>query len=310
MDQHLNYTHETSRLGFDSKNPRYISNRYLDEKFFVIFRTCHSYGDWVIISAMPRFLKHKYPDCTIAIPSPDCISKYFSPTNWHYRGYSNPFNNVVEVFLNNPYIDGMIEDIPYDLEVYHDHFRIYDLKNLDVPLVEQMLKFWRFDSKEITDSAPELYWSKDEKEIGLDTIYSTFHNEPFGFLYIDDSFFETLDESKLDLNTTEPLSVKRNIIQKKINEIDNLPWLYYAKKDISETPYIVKTKAIDVKSLNISLRVQNYIKSKSKLIIGHQGGYGTDCMSRYTDCYVVPIGSKQLNEHFIRTTKYLIYERR
>jgi len=305
LDEHLRYTKEVSKLGFSSSNPQFIPEEYLSQKYFIIFRTCHSYGDWVIISAMPRFLKQKYPDSSVVIPSPQCISKYFSPQNWLGK-HKFPFNNVIEVFCNNPYIDGMIDEIPPGMNVYHDHFRIYDLENPNIPLVEQILKFWRFDSNDITDSIPEIYWSEEEINEGDRLIKSTFENEPFGFLYIDDSFLETIDETKLD-DTTEPLSSKRRKLQKTIDEFDNnIIWLYFAGKDIGETPYITKSKSIDVRSLNTTLRIQNYIKSKSKLLIGHQGGYGTDPMSRYTTCYVVPHGKKQINEHFIRTTRYIL----
>jgi hypothetical protein len=64
-------------------------------------------------------------------------------------------------------------------------------------------------------------------------------------------------------------------------------------------------KNINVKELNISLRVQNYIKSKSKVVIGYQGGFGTDCMPRYTKCYVVPLVPGLLAEHILPKTTYL-----
>ena len=53
---------ETNHLGFPIENPSYIPDDYLDKKEFIIFRTCHSIGDWGIISAMPRLLKQKYPN--------------------------------------------------------------------------------------------------------------------------------------------------------------------------------------------------------------------------------------------------------
>ena len=38
-------------------------------------------------------------------------------------------------FENNPYIDGEIDEVSGD--IFHDHFRIYDEKNVNVPLVQQ-----------------------------------------------------------------------------------------------------------------------------------------------------------------------------
>ena len=298
LDEYFKGKAEVERLGFNIKSPQYIPQGYLDQKFFVVFRTCQSYGDWVQISCIPRFLKTKYPDSTVVVPSPVCIGKYFSPQNWLNRS-SNPFDNVIQVNENNPYIDGMIDEIPNGMPVYHDHFRIHDLDNMLVPLSEQILKYWRFDPKEITNSAPELYWDDTEKIKGESAIQD-FIGELFGFLYIDDSFYETID------GNIPPLTIKRERLQFLINQFDNgITWVYYAGKDISETFYKTKGKAIDVRSLGISLRVQQYIKSKSKLVIGHQGGYGTDAISRYTDCYVIPLNCGATGEHFIRTTEYI-----
>jgi len=291
--------YETNKLGFSTNNPKFISEEYLNKQFFILFRTCHSFGDWVIISAIPHLLKEKYPNSTICIPSPECISKFYSPENWLNRN-SNPFDNVIQIYENNPYVDGMIDEVPEGMPVYHDHFRIYDEKNPNIPLTEQMLKFWKFDPKEITDSAPELYWTDEEKMIGDQVIGDTFDKEPFGFLYIDDSFYEG------PISQFPSLDIKRQIIQSNINEFDsNIEWLYYAGKHISETHYKTHSRTVDVRSMGVSLRIQNYIKSKSKVVIGHQGGYGTDCMSRYTECRVIPLYASVINEHFIRTTKYI-----
>jgi hypothetical protein len=298
FDEYFRGIVDVNRLGYESKTPQFIPQEYLDKKFFILFRTCHSYGDWVIISSIPRFLKKKYSDCIVCVPSPKCIENLFSPHNWLDKS-TDPFNNVVNVYQNNPYVDGMIDEIPTGLPVYHDHFRIYDLNESNIPLTEQMLKFWRFDPKEITDSAPELYWDDEEKYIGNQVIRDTF-DKPFGFLFIDESFHE------IAKCAYPPLDIKRKTLQSKINEFDNnIEWLYYAGKPISETCYTTKNRAVDVRSVGVSLRVQNYIKSKSKLVIGYQGGYGTDCMSRYTKCYVIPLNSGATGEHFIRTTEYI-----
>lgn len=301
-DEYFRSICNTNKLGFDKNNPRFIPEEYLEGKFFVIFRTCHSFGDWVILSAMPRLLKEKYPNSTVVVPSPELLKKMY-PTGMWLNKHENFHINVSEVFTHNPYVDGMVDDDVLRMPIYHDHFRIYDPDNTNIPLTEQMLTYWRFDPLTITDSAPELYWSDEEKKIGDEKIKEVFCNNPFGFLYIDDSFFEGIDESKL-IGIMDPLAEKRKFIQKKINEVDNITWLYYAGKDISNTHYTTKSKAIDVRGLKTTLRIQNYIKSKSKLLIGHQGGYGSDCMSRYTECHVVPV-SKPINEHFIRTTNYI-----
>jgi hypothetical protein len=129
---------ETPLLGFPIEDPSFISDEYLDKKEFIIFRTCHSIGDWGIISAMPKLLKQKYPDCKVYVPSSKLVSKMFGGfNNWNH--WNNPFENAELVFKNNPYVDEFIDDI--NDEVFHDHYRIYDLNNIEVPLITQILKF-------------------------------------------------------------------------------------------------------------------------------------------------------------------------
>ena len=284
---------QVEKLGFSSTSPKYIPQEYLDNKFFIIFRTCHSFGDWVIISALPKLLKAKYPDCTVAIPSPSCLSKYFSDNQWKNK-HDNPYNNVIEVFANNPHVDGMVDDIPQNMPIYHDHFRIYDNDNLNIPLTEQILKFWRFNDNELIDSQPDLYWSDDEKSEGDKLVREIMGDKEYGFLYIDDSFYIQ------DVNDLrEPLELKYKTIQQEINKHPDLNWFYFYGNDIINSPYDINTLCVDVRDLNTTLRIQNYIKSKSKVLIGLQGGFGTDCMGRYTNCYVVPNVYNQINEHLL-----------
>jgi hypothetical protein len=295
---------EVDRLGFPNTSDTRIPIEYLENKQFILFRTCHSYGDWVLLSAIPRLLKQKYPDCVVVIPSPKCIAKYFSPDSWFYK-HSNPFNNVIEVFKNNPYVNGMIDEIPVGLPVYHDHFRIYDSNNANIPIAQQILKFWRFENHEIEDCQPELYWNDEEKEIGGKVIKEVFGDQPFGFLYIDDQYAAGNDTNHAWYSKEErqeKIKYKRSLIQQEINKY-NLPWLYYSGNN--SFMYKINNKIVDVKKLNIDLHIQQYIKTKSKLIIGHQGGYGTDCMPRYTKCYVVPLISGSLTEHILPGTNYL-----
>jgi len=295
---------EVNKLGFPNTSNIRIPIEYLENKYFILFRTCHSYGDWILLSAIPRLLKQKYPDCIVVIPSPECIGKYFSPNSWFYK-HSNPFDNVIEVFKNNPYVDGMIDYIPQGMPIYHDHFRIYDPNNADIPLIQQILKFWGFEDHEMVDCLPELYWDDEEKEVGDRIINKIFRDKQFGFLYIDDLYSVGDGVNHTWYSEEEKpkkLEYKRSLIQNEINKHD-LPWLYYSGND----SFIYKTnnEIFNVKDIKMSLRVQNYIKSKSKLIIGHQGGYGTDGMPRYSKCHVVPLVSGSLTEHILLGTTYL-----
>ena len=191
----------------------------------------------------------------------------------------------------------MIDEIPQGMPVYHDHFRIYDMNNLNTPLVQQMLKYWRFESDEMRDCQPEIYWTEDEIKRGDEIIKIIFKDKEFGFLYIDDIFFQTNPEY-----SGAPLVRKRELIQQEILK-HNIDWLYYTHDGIFH--YKTPNNVINIKDYNMTLRIQNYIKSKAKLIIGHQGGYGTDVMPRYTECYVVPIGNN-INEHFGIGIKYIL----
>lgn len=294
-NEYFGFAGNVERLGYSNTTESRIPLEYLEDKQFILFRTCHSYGDWVILSAMPRLLKQKYPDCTVVIPSPECIRKFFNPNQWMNK-HENPFNNVIEIFKNNPWVDGMVDEIPQGMPVYHDHFRIYDESNPNIPLIQQMLKFWRFEDNEMQDCQPELYWDSKEQQIGDALIQATFENKEFGFLYIDDSFFysEPWYHDKIES--------KRELIQQEIHK-HNIEWLYFSGPD--NFLYETANRVVDVKNLKTTLRIQNYIKSKAKLIIGHQGGYGTDCMPRYTPCYVVPLVYDLINEHIQFGTKYL-----
>ena len=65
VDNQLHSVQETDNLGFEESEGFRIPDEYLDKQEFMIMRTAHGIGDWGIISAMPRLLKEKYPDCKV-----------------------------------------------------------------------------------------------------------------------------------------------------------------------------------------------------------------------------------------------------
>ena len=69
LDNQLHPKHEVNDLGFDESEGLRIPDEYLENQNFLIMRTAHGIGDWGVISAMPRLLKQKYPNCKIYIPS-------------------------------------------------------------------------------------------------------------------------------------------------------------------------------------------------------------------------------------------------
>ena len=83
---------EVDTLGFEESEGMRIPDEYLEEQEFVIMRGCHGIGDYGIISAMPRLLKKKYPNCGVFVPSNNLYQKLWGKDN-----------KVVEsIFKNNP----------------------------------------------------------------------------------------------------------------------------------------------------------------------------------------------------------------
>jgi len=277
---------ETPLLGFPIEDPSFISDEYLDKKEFIVFRTCHSIGDWGVISAMPKLLKQKYPDCKVYVPSSKLVSKIFGGfNNWNH--WNNPFGNAELVFKNNPYVDEFIDDI--DDEVFHDHYRIYDLNNIEVPLIIQMLRFWQFTDEEIQDYLPELYFSTEEINIG-DQIIETYTNGEHGTLLLTNTVKEYYPD---DIN---------NLLLKELEHYKDLTFFYYSSKDIKDTVFN-STKCINFKDLNIPIRIQLYIKTKALVNIGYQSGVN-DSVCRYSKVICTP-STGVLGADYLGAIKYL-----
>jgi len=256
---------ETKNLGFNSKDPSFIPDEYLQNQEFVILRTAFGIGDQGIISAMPRLLKEKYPNCKVYIPSLKLLETLFGDIKQNWGSWGNPLENVQNIFDNNPYVDGEVDNVSGD--IFHDHFRIYNEDKLDVPLIQQMLKFWQFDEKEMEDYTPELYFSKEEKEIGEKIIKEHVGDKDFGSLLISNRYDFTQDKIIVDL-------LKEN----------NLPYFYYSSKPLHQTDFNFIERALDLN--HVSTRIQLYIRSKAKINIGNHCGV-LDTISRYSKTYTV-----------------------
>ena len=85
-------------LGFNVGEPLYIPDEYLNNQKFLVMRTCHGLGDWVILSAMPRLLKEKYPNCKVYLPSKKLLQNIFGDMlkTWGYGTFDA--GDVVTVF--------------------------------------------------------------------------------------------------------------------------------------------------------------------------------------------------------------------
>ena len=277
LDNKVYSVYETDTLGFSSNDSSYIPDEYLENQKFVVMRTCHGVGDWGIMSAMPRLLKEKYPNCTIQIPSEKLLKSLFEPYSSEWlKSWKNPYKTMEYVFRNNPYVDAFVDTVMD--EVFHDHYRIYDIENSEIPLIEQMLKFWQFSSEEYRDSSPELYFTDEEREIG-DTIIRNHAPDGFGTLLISNRF-------KVDRDV--------GFIRKALNK-NKLSYFYYVKDPFFLSLFDVNT-VFDLR--NVAIRVQMYIKTQAQVLVGNM--CGTDIMfPRYTNVYMAPRG-KDFGSNIVR----------
>jgi len=274
---------ETDFLGFEESEGLRIPDEYLDNQIFTVMRSCFGIGDWGVISAMPRLLKQKYPDCKVYIPSKELLKRLLGESN----------EIVHTIFDNNPFVDNFKDEI--DGEIFHDHYRVYDKNNLDVPLIEQMLKFWQFEEDEYKDSQPEMYWSDEEKRLGDEIIKQYIGDRDFGCLLISERFgtqFGKYDESSYQND-------KQKITQL-LND-NKLPYFYWTYKLLDEIDFNFIEDILDMH--NMDLRLQLYIKSKAKINIGNQCGTN-HCVTRYSNVYEVQRQSS-LGQNFVRGEVYV-----
>ena len=283
LDDTLYGVGEVERLGFNETDRLRIPDEYLEKKEFVIMRTCHGIGDWGVLSAMPRLLKQKYPNCKVYLPSVILLEKLFGSIKGNWNAWNNPFLNVKSIFDNNPYVDGYVDNV--DGEVYHDHYRVYGENNMDVPIVEQMLKFWQFDESEYSDSQPELYWSNEEQKLGDDIIKKYVGGDDFGCLLISDRYDYSNDNLIIDV-------LKKN----------KIPYFYYSPTPLEQTSFNFIDKALDIRHMD--MRLQLYIRSKAKLNIGNQSG-ALQLVTRYSTVYDVQRQFPMLG-NVVKGEKYLV----
>ena len=281
---------ETPTLGFSEEDPSFIPDEYLENGEFIIFRTCHSIGDWGIISAIPKLLKTKYPNCKVYVPSASLIQRMFGGfTNWNH--WNNPFANVEVVFKHNPYVDAFIENITD--EVFHDHYRIYDSNNPEVSLVIQMMKFWQLTEEEYADHLPELYFSKEEKKVGDSIIQHYIGNKDYGTLLLTNTVQEYYSDQ------TNQLLLDR------MQEYKDLTFFYYGSKPVEDTIF-KGIKIVDFKALKLPIRIQLYLKTKASVNIGYQSGVN-DSICRYSKVICTP-STGHLGADYLGAIEYIGYK--
>ena len=263
IDNKLHAIKDTDNLGFEESEGLRIPDEYLKEKKFMVLRASDGIGDWGIISAIPRLLKQKFSDCKVLVPSKNYLKNLFGKDH----------NNVHVIFNNNPYVDEFVDEVSG--EVFHDHYRIYDKDNTDVPLAKQILKFWQFNEEEMNDCQPEMYWSDEEKEFG-DKIINRYVDGDFGFLLVSKRFgtqFGKHHQESYDKDTKVMTQVLKD---------NPLPYFYWTHKPLRETEFSFINSVLDMR--NIDLRIQLYIKSKAKINLANQCGVNHSIV-RYSECY-------------------------
>ena len=283
LDNKLYAIDEVDKLGFETEEGLRIPDEYLDNQEFVILRTCHGIGDWGIIASLPRLLKAKYPNCKVYVPSKNLIKKLFNIEH----------DNAHAIFDNNPYVDDFVDSVSG--EIFHDHYRIYDKNNTDVPLAKQMLKFWQFSNTEMEDYLPEMYWTDDEKKFGDKIIKEYIGDGDFGCLLMSDRF-----GTKSEKHDDEFYKKDTRVMVKVLKNYD-IPFLYWTTVPITDTPFDFINKKLDLR--NIDLRIQLYIKSCAKVNVSNQCGTN-HIVARYSECYE---SQRQypIEHNFIDNIKYI-----
>ncbi len=279
---------EVPKLGFPTEDPSFIPDDYIEKGEFLIMRLCNGLGDWGIISSMPRLLKEKYPHCKVYVPSIKLIQKIFGDsTPWKH--WPEPEKNCEKIFINNPYVDGFINDI--NDEVFHDHYRLYN-DNINTPLIKQMLKFWGFNENECKDYEPELYFSNSEIEEGNKIIKHYIKDEDFG------GFICTSSQLKKGKFFNDKTAILINELNK-----HKLKYVYYGGVDIEDTPFNNINVVLDFNKVKTDLRIQLYIRSKASVNIGYQSSI-FELICRYSQIICTEMLGG-VRENYFETIKYL-----
>ena len=264
------YGIQRDTIGFSVKNPMYIPDEYLDAQKFMVMRTCHGIGDWVLLSGMPRLLKEKYPNCKVYIPSSIMLKKVYGDmlNNWGYGTFDS--SKIAEiVFESNPYVDDFVDEIGG--EVFHDHYKIFDESNDKVPLLKQMLMFWQFKDNEMLDTTPDFYPNEEEKE-WIKRFTQRWELDKYCYISVSSTFGNTSDSDVL-------------VEQIKRKNSEDMKWLYYGEVPLYKSP-LNFLDAIEIKELGLSIRKQQYLKVNAKYNFGNETGMNL-WTPKYSQTYVL-----------------------
>jgi hypothetical protein len=264
------YGIQRENIGFSVNDAMYIPDEYLENKKFMVMRTCHGIGDWVLLSGMPRLLKEKYSDCKVYVPSSVMLKKIFGEmlNNWGYGTFDASKISEI-VFESNPYVDGFVDDI--DGEIFHDHYKIFDESNDKVPLLKQMLMFWQFKDDEMLDTTPDFYPNEEEKK-WIKRFTQRWELDKYSYISVSSTFGNTSDSNIL-------------IEQIKRKDFGDMKWLYYGEVPLRKSP-LNFLDAVEIKELNLSIREQQYLKVNAKYNFGNETGMNL-WTPKYSETYVI-----------------------
>jgi|TARA_B100000073_G_scaffold224063_1_gene186640 hypothetical protein len=264
------YGIQRENIGFSVNDAMYIPDEYLENKKFMVMRTCHGIGDWVLLSGMPRLLKEKYSDCKVYVPSSVMLKKIFGEmlNNWGYGTFDASKISEI-VFESNPYVDGFVDEI--DGEIFHDHYKIFDESNDKVPLLKQMLMFWQFKDDEMLDTTPDFYPNENEKE-WIKRFTQRWELDKYSYISVSSTFGNTSDSNIL-------------IEQIKRKDFGDMKWLYYGEVPLRKSP-LNFLDAVEIKELNLSIREQQYLKVNAKYNFGNETGMNL-WTPKYSETYVI-----------------------
>ncbi len=264
------YGIQRENIGFSINDAMYIPDDYLENKSFMVMRTCHGIGDWVLLSGMPRLLKEKYPDCKVYVPSSIMLKNIFGEmlNNWGYGTFDASKISEI-VFESNPYVDGFVDEI--DGEIFHDHYKIFDESNDKVPLLKQMLMFWQFKDDEMLDTTPDFYPNENEKE-WIKRFTQRWELDKYSYISVSSTFGNTSDSDIL-------------IEQIKRKDFGDMKWLYYGEVSLDKSP-LNFLDAVEIKELGLTIREQQYLKVNAKYNFGNETGMNL-WTPKYSETYVI-----------------------
>ncbi len=264
------YGFERDKLGFSVDEPMYIPDEYLDGKEFLVMRTCHGIGDWVLLSGMPRLLKQRYPNCKVYIPSENMLKSVFGKflDNWGYGTFDASKIPKI-IFEANPHVDGFVDEIGG--EIFHDHYKIFDDSNDKIPLLEQMLKFWQFEDNMIEDTSPDFYPTSVELEW-----FKGFNKyDKYGYILASSSF-----------DNGDPIENLLSVVENYKDKIKN--WYYYGESKFEDSVFnsIGLSNVEEIKPLNLTIRQQQLLKTKADVNFGNETGMSL-WTAKYSKSYVL-----------------------